>query len=699
MTLGADAQTPKNELKKIKIFNGLCGLWYLLMVLFTITNFDRKLDGHFFNIPLGLGFGVTTTNIAMVIFAIFIQVLHYKRYLYTARLLFIIGFIASNFIVSNYADKGTLAEYFLIAAPAIGLILIDSKRTNYVILAVSFLCFWLPNFYFKHYPIEMFNNVMVPFLFVAIFVVINYFKTLNKNNELALEMKTKELEDINRFQSRFFINISHEIRTPITLIKGQTDRLNEFSDSSPGVVEVRENLNRQVAKIAKMVDDVMDLARMESSDFKLKLKPVSLTELTTRLFLTFESLFQQKNIHFELKKRNKNYRVQADSIYLERALNNIVVNALKYTDKGGAVTIELSRKQQEVAMRISDTGIGISKADTNKIFNRFYQADNDINNAGGSGVGLAFSKEIIAMHRGTLRVRSELHRGSSFTITLPLHDVLSGSVVPGHRAVIPEAKKQGETAIPLKEKVFLIVDDNAEMRSYLKSILSAYQCLEAENGLEALEVLKQQPVGMIITDYMMPKMNGLQFVAKLKTENYQTPVLMLTARKDTESKLDVLRLGIDDYMTKPFEKEELLIRIQNSLKNHTNRIHYIKEQPETADYIDNESPDWIRDVKNHIEKESDNPNVKQADIADYFHLSLSTLYRRIKGATGLSPNEFITEVKLQKARRLAENNPTLLLKQLALEVGYLDSYYFSKMYYKRFGHNPKDKDSETKEHI
>ncbi|MEM9687196.1 MAG: response regulator, partial [Bacteroidota bacterium] len=687
MNLGTGVHIPKNELKKIKIFNGLCGLWYLLMILATIANINRERDGQFLNIPLDIGPVMNTANVAMITFLAFIQLLHYKRYFYTARLLLIISIMVFNFIIANYIDKGRFMECFIIAAPSISLIFIDSKRINYSILMVSYLCFALPNFYFKHYPIETFNNAQMSFLFFGIFIVINYFKTLNRNNEFALEMKTRELEDINRFQSRFFINISHEIRTPLTLIKGQTARLNAFSDVFSEAVEVRETLDRQVAKITKMVDDVIDLARMESSDFKLKLQPVSLTELTTRLSLAFEPLFQQKHIRFELKKRKKNYMVQADSVYLERALNNIVMNALKYTDKGGAVTIELSRKQQEVSLRISDTGIGISKADTNKIFNRFYQADNDINSAGGSGVGLAFSREIIAMHQGTLGVKSELNQGSSFTITLPLLEVLSGAVLPEHTIPVSEPKHP-ETSIPVKGRVFLIVDDNAEMRSYLKSILREHQCLEAENGLEALDIVKQQPIDLIITDYMMPKMNGLQFVAKLKTEDYQMPVLMLTARKDTESKLDVLRLGVDDYMTKPFEKEELLIRIQNALKHHTNRMHYIKQQGETVGAIDNEPPDWIRDVKNYIEQESANPDVKQVDIADYFNLSPSTLYRKIKGATGLSPNEFITEVKLQKARRIVENNPEILLKQLSLEVGYLNSYYFSKIYYKRFGRNP-----------
>ena len=231
MTLGAEAQTPKSELKKIKIFNGYCGLWYLLILLFTIVNPDRAPAGQFLDIPVDIGLVVNTPNIGMFSFVIFIQVLHYKRYFYTARLLIIAGIMAFNFIISNYIDKGALTEYFMIAAPAMGLILIDSKRINYGILVVSFLCFWLPNFYFEHYPIETFNNVQMPVFFFSVFIVINYFKTLNRNNERALE-------DTNRFQSRFFINISHEIRTPLTLIKGQTDRLNTFSD--PEAADVRK---------------------------------------------------------------------------------------------------------------------------------------------------------------------------------------------------------------------------------------------------------------------------------------------------------------------------------------------------------------------------------------------------------------------------------------------------------------------------
>ena len=315
-------------------------------------------------------------------------------------------------------------------------------------------------------------------------------------------------------------------------------------------------------------------------------------------------------------------------VYLERALNNIIVNALKYTDKGGTVAIELKRNKQDIAVIVKDTGIGISKEDIDKIGNRFYQADNDINQTGGSGVGLAFSKEIITLHRGKLQIKSTLRQGSSFKIILPLRKVLD-TAEPADSIKITTRTENYQKLVPVKDQVILIVDDSAEMRSYLKNIFRESTCIEAENGIEALDILKEHEADMIITDYMMPKMNGLQLVTTLKAQRYQNPVLMLTARTDNESKLSVLRLGVDDYLTKPFEKEELIIRVQNAMKNHKSRLNHIEEEKLTDTEIEQNSQ-WIHKVKAYVEKECIDPNLKQADIAAHFNLSLSTLYPKNK---------------------------------------------------------------------
>jgi DNA-binding response OmpR family regulator len=211
--------------------------------------------------------------------------------------------------------------------------------------------------------------------------------------------------------------------------------------------------------------------------------------------------------------------------------------------------------------------------------------------------------------------------------------------------------------------------------------------MESENGIEALDLLKQQNVDYIITDYMMPKMNGLDFIKTLKPLYPNIPILMLTAKSDTQCKLDVLRLGIDDYLQKPFEKNELLIRIQNSIKNTYQKNQYINKLHISKEEIQ-QTKEWIHLLKDFVTEQCSNYNLTQVHIAENFNISKSSLYRKIKTETGLSPNEFIKEIKLLKARDLTEKHPEISLKRLSLEVGFLHTSYFSKIYFDRFGHKP-----------
>ncbi|PHN99338.1 hypothetical protein CSC82_34550, partial [Rhodobacteraceae bacterium 4F10] len=268
----------------------------------------------------------------------------------------------------------------------------------------------------------------------------------------------------------------------------------------------------------------------------------------------------------------------------------------------------------------------------------------------------------------------------------------------------PSKKNAHKSTLITKEKSkqhtsghyrILIVDDNFEMRAYLKRSLSNYTCFEAENGEEALDFLSKEKIDFIMTDYMMPVMNGLALIEKIKAKKINVPILMLTARTDTKSKLEVLRLGIDDYLNKPFEKDELLIRIQNALNNSINRTTYIKENTIKKEEL-NESDLWIKKVEEFINKQCSDPNMTQEDIAQHLNTSRSSLNRKIKAATGLTPNQFITEIKLQKARSIVEQNPSVLLKTLALEVGYLHSTHFSKIYKQRFGVLPLNKSTIKK---
>jgi signal transduction histidine kinase/DNA-binding response OmpR family regulator len=673
LNLGADKNTSKTELKKIKLFNVFCLGWQILSVVMAVDEYKEHSS-----------FSVILLSIAMSSAIFIIQYIHYKQHLLLGRILYLMLLIGLTYWYANYLFNANLLEFYFFLVFSKSLVFIDSKKINLFILFIAFTCFFIPNFFFHHYPIPMFNDVSIAFLFFAIFIIINYFKTLNANNEAELESKKNDLEKINEFQSQFFINISHEIRTPLTLIKGQIEKLKNDNLSKNDLKEVEFGVNAQVSKIKKMVDDVLDLAKMETSDFKLNFKNTSLKQLINRIILNFEPLFKEKNIEFTFI-NNEDYFTESDTVYLERALNNILINALKYTERNGKVTISLTAKNEDIIIKIKDSGIGISEKEIEKIFVRFYQADNSINKSGGSGVGLAFSKEIIELHQGKLTVKSELNKGSVFKIILPI----SKNTIDKN-VVISTSKEKSfkfdKLILNQKSYNFLIVDDNKEMRNYLVDIFKENNCLQAENGIEALQVLEAHKIDFIITDYMMPKLNGLDFIKKLKPKYPNIPVIMLTARSDSKSKLDVLQLGIDDYLEKPFEKDELMIRVQNSLHNYQKRKMYRVQ--ENIEIQSKALENWTSKVSTYISKNATNTSLKQEDIAEQFNLSKSSLYRKIKSETGLTPKEFITEVKLQKARSILEVNTSISLKQLSSEVGFLHNSYFSTLFQKRFGISP-----------
>ena len=475
----------------------------------------------------------------------------------------------------------------------------------------------------------------------------------------------------------------------MTLIKGQIEELKEIQNENSKLIPIQNELNIQVNKIGDMVDDVLDIAKMESGLFTLNFSDINLYELVNKVFHSFESAFKQKDISYTLKKSSRNYIVIGDQFKLEKALNNILNNALKYTEIGGEVHVALKRKKNEIILSVSDTGIGISEDDKIKIFGKFYQADNDINKAGGTGIGLSFSKEIIELHKGRLHLKSKIREGSAFEIFLPLKEVKTKEKQQSSNR--QKAKTNNKTLVAenliLNDVIFLIVDDNREMRKHITKYLKEYECIEAENGVEALYILKNRKIDFIIVDYMMPKMNGKEFIQLARAQKYYIPIIMLTARADFESRQEVFRLGIDDYLTKPFNKDELIVRVHNALNNYRNRTNVVnKENIDQQELKQNKS--WIKNVELFIEKECSDPKLNQKDISENFNMSTSTLSRRVQSVTGQKPSDFIREIKLQRARKLIEDYPHMSLKELALSVGYFHSYNFSEIYFKRFGNRP-----------
>ncbi|CAL2081209.1 conserved membrane protein of unknown function [Tenacibaculum sp. 190524A02b] len=683
LLIGNYDRMPSKELKRIQFFNGFCLLWYVISTSLIIRRLFKKT----------IEYPTIIVHATMITLLIVAQYFLYKQRSIISYSIYVFCLIVTAFVFSNFIYPGRFTEFYYLLVTPVCLIFIDNKTLNYVVLFVSFLFFFIPNLFLENYPIHYYNDLVLVFLFFSVFIVINYFKVLNNKNEKRLEAKKNEVEQINQFQSQFFINISHEIRTPLTLIKGQIAKLENYENKIGGedYKMIRLNLNKQVQKIKNMVDDVLDLAKMEDTNFNLHCKPIKINELINKIYISFIPLYDLKKIKFNYIHNHINSTIKVDPIFLERAINNIIINATKYTDENGEVTITLSEKNNMLFIAIKDTGIGISAKDLPNICNRFYQVNNDINRAGGSGVGLSFTKQVVDLHKGKLLINSVLGEGSVFTIRLPVSTEVAKYTFDENESFInkiPLQKSDTIKDISVKYKTILIVDDSYEMLDYLEEILSTtYNCITCSNGAEAIVKMNNHKVDYIITDYMMPKMNGLEFIKALKErKNNHPPILMLTAVGDRNTRLEVLRLGIDDYLQKPFEKEELLIRISNSLKNYLKQQNYI--ETEKISVIATEQDDLLKEIQIYIIKESSKRKITQLDIAEKFNLSKSSLYRRLKAETGLSPNDFIVEIKLNHARNILELQPNISLKRLSLEVGYSHVSYFSKIFKERFGFKP-----------
>lgn len=661
------------EKKRTKLLIIFCLVWSIqtLLSVFVILLMYK-------NTPLLIGHLLILLGLIFVFY--FLRIKQVK----TSVIMFLSLAFTINIMFTSVLTPGNYTEYFFLFVPPLILIFTDNKLLTYLFFFLSYIGFILPNKIFNIYQDQYFQDDYFSFiLFTVVFFLVYYFKSNNIKNEKLLEIKTKELEELNQFQSQFFINISHEIKTPLTLIKGQVDQLNQTEDTE----KVQKQINTQVNNIKRIVDDVIDLSKMCNSSFSLQSEVINLEKLLYKIHLSFESLFAQKNIAFSYVCSNKNCFIKADVLYLERALNNLVLNAYKYTDKGGKVVLTLSKKQDVVSFSISDTGIGIEKNKQEKIFNRFYQVDNDVNKSGGSGVGLAFTKEIIGLLHGEILVDSTPDIGTVISINFPFkndYKIIKKEENQSQKTILKEKVKS--TNLGIKTSV-LIVDDSFEMRVYLKDLLDDYNCFEAENGVEALDVLKTKKIDFVLTDYMMPKMNGFDLITHMKNNNILIPTLMLTARSDYNSKLEVLRLGVDDYLSKPFEKEELLVRIQNILANQNSRNNFVAEQGISNSEI-KENTDWVLELKQFIVENSEDPKLNQIEIAEHFNISKSTFYRKVKMETGLTPNRFITEVKLLHARNIVEQNTDISLKELSLKVGFLHTSYFATQYKNRFGVHP-----------
>lgn len=524
--------------------------------------------------------------------------------------------------------------------------------------------------------------------------------------ELAYAQQQAEadrLRELDELKTNFFTNISHELRTPLTLI------LSPLADlqNSIKAIPIREKLSvikTNAQRLLGLVNEIMDLAKVEAGKLELQRSKVNLEEFVKRNVFSFESLAQIRRIQLELDYMPGTVTVMVDRDKLEKIIQNLLSNAIKYTKAGGKVSVRVNREADDFIFEVEDTGQGIATENLSRVFERFYQAKQG-SLQGGTGVGLALSRELAELMQGALTVKSEIGEGSTFTLSVPLHVVeanqegeLAG-VVELADDDVGEAKKSSSAvfapiAIAGEKPRLLIVEDNPDMGKYLVQVLSEYyQCVLASDGEEALKQLRNSRFDCITSDVMMPNMDGFELRAAINQNQdwKQIPFLLLTARNLEDDKIQGFQLGIDDYVTKPFSTRELQARIHNLIVNKLEREAFAKKEKEAPEEERlSVEQQFLAQAETVVIENISNPQFGVEDLARGVNYSSKQLGRLLKKHTGLTSVNFILEVRLQKARELLERRLCATVLEAQVEVGISSNSYFTKKFTERFGKNPSE---------
>ncbi len=539
-----------------------------------------------------------------------------------------------------------------------------------------------------------------------------------KVDERTIELKAAQdkLSEIIQLQNHFFTNISHEFRTPLTLILGPSKQIFDRTNDDK-IKEEAELINRNAKKLNRLANQLLDISRIEAGRMQLKTSELNLVPLIKRIIFSFKSFAEKKQISLNFISKKEDIILFVDEEKIDKILSNILSNALKFTPNGGSVNVSVVLIPDAVKIAVADNGIGISKEHLSKIFDRFYQVDNSLSKEyEGTGIGLSLTKELVEIHKGRLMVESEENKGSTFTIFLPLgrEYLLSEEIL--NKQVYEEIKNEENNKLPpllddsvlisklsnqnnyleslenYNKPLLLVIEDNSDVRKYIIEILfDYYRVIEAVNGEEGLSKSFDEIPDLIISDIMMPKMDGIKLCNLLKNDSRTShiPVILLTAKATLKDKIEGLGTGADDYIMKPFEAQELKVRIKNLLEQRR-RIHeHFKKYDITFDDKNITAIDqkFLQNVVAIINQFISDEYFSVEVLADNLAMSRSLLHKKLSALAGEPPNELIKRIRLNKAAKLIEHK-TGNISEIALQVGFNNPSYFAECFHKQFGINP-----------
>ncbi len=523
---------------------------------------------------------------------------------------------------------------------------------------------------------------------------------------------------LTQMKLRFFTDISHELRTPLTLIAGPVDYILHNTTINSEVKEQLQLVERNTNRMLRLINEILDFRKIQNQKMRLNVEEINFGAEVKRICENFYPLAEERHIHFIIEDHSQGAILWADKERLETILSNLLSNAFKFTFSNKSITVRTSATNDNLILQVSDEGIGINKDKINMIFDRFSSSEKrNLSKQPGTGVGMHLTKELITMHGATIQVKSTEGKGSTFTVTFR-----KGYKHFGNEADLikkEQTSQEGEehnviqtTAVTTEENnnhtkqetpgkpIMLIVEDNNDLQEFLYTILnSEYQVHRASNGVEALERLTRLQPDIVISDVMMPEMDGIEFTRRLKEDinTSHIPVILLTAKSSLENQMQGLETGADDYITKPFSATYLKARIENIL-----RVRKKLQKYYASHSVDNQnSPEKIPDhptlnsrdqkfidsITAVLEKELDNSDFTIDELVSQVGLGRTVFFKKLKALTGLSPVEYIREFRLTRAIALI-NSDEYNISQISYMVGISDPRYFSRCFKQKYGMTP-----------
>ena len=533
------------------------------------------------------------------------------------------------------------------------------------------------------------------------------------SDKRIIEQQTEDLKKLDKLKTQFFTNVSHELRTPLTLMMGPINRMLKTAPENAGDnKQMLDILHRNTVQLRNLVDEILDLSKLENNKMAVDESPVNLHAHLINHLKQYYSFYSSEKLNFETNiEINRDLVLLLDLKKFDKILNNFLANAIKFTSENGDVTLNAIEKEGNIEIVVKDSGMGIHPDDLSKIFNRFYQSKNKTYaSEGGTGIGLSLCKELAELMEGRVWAKSELGEGSEFYFTFPIKEIKEECISEVIQGKDPLMKSQNQgSEINLSnnqsgEITILVVEDNKDLREYQKIILGDYNVVVAVNGKDALDYLSLNPSpDLIISDLMMPVMDGMQLIEKVKSSDAlrHIPFIMLTAKTNQQVKIKALRFGIDDYLTKPFDEEELRVRIANLLQFQKSRISAIESDPIEPENSKTNSrhllsePDmiWLEELEKFIVENLQNDLLSVSLLAKAMSMSESTLLRQLKRLTGLTPGKYIQELRLNQAKEYLLNKTFKSISLVSYNVGFKDSNSFSRTFKKRFGKKPSEIES------